>query len=325
MAVARALPALVAAGGIAAGAIPARAAETVLERQPGGVRLWSATAGPVAVPLAISQRPRVAIEAEGGTVVAGTDDASGDLFFLHHSDGATSELPVPEARAGELRAWPVLLSAAGRLEGAVWLEGSSPQDFAIRAASWNGTSWEAVEVVSASRGRPQLAPSATVLGDGTWLAVWAGYDGDDDEIYWSRRADGAWSAPRRLHPGNRVPDILPSVVAQGDGARAAWSFYDGNDYRIAVASWDGSGWRVERTLDGLGAIDADWQRIGDRVFVTYHSVEPEGWNLIEVDADGGLARHSRAAGEVGERPLVTVAGGSGPRLLFPARGGREHR
>ncbi len=320
-----ALYALVAAGWIATATGPAGAAEVALEPEPGGVRLWSSPERSIEVPLGPSRSPRVAIEAEGGFVVAGTDEATGELFFLHRSDGPPSELPVPGARTGELRSWPVLVSEAGRLEGAVWLEGSGPQDFSIRAAAWNGASWEAVEIVAASRGRPQLAPSATVLDDGSWLAVWAGYDGDDDEIYWSRRSGGVWSAPRRLHPGNRVPDILPSVVAQGGGARAAWSFFDGEDYRVAIASWDGGGWSVERTLRGRGAIDAGWQRIGERVFVTYHSVVPEGWNLVEVSAEGGIAHQSRAAGEVAERPLVAVTGGSEPRLVFPARAGRVRR
>lgn len=318
------ITALVLLTGLALGWAGARVGEAqiVLDRQPNRVRLWLSEGSSLDVPLARSFEARVAVRAEAGHIVGGMDGASGELFFLHHADGSTRELPVPASRSGGGRTWPVLLASADRLEGAIWLEGTDPQDLAIRSASWNGTSWEAVEVVSPSRGLPQLAVSATVLSDGSWLAVWAGYDGSDDEIYWSRRVYGAWSPPRPLHPGNRVPDILPSVIAHGDGARAAWSFYDGNDYRVRTAEWDGTAWQVGGPLAGLGAVDAGWQRIDERVFVTYHSVEPEAWSLVEIDTAGTVVPISTRVGDSSERPLVAAAAGSRPRLVFPSRPGR---
>jgi hypothetical protein len=300
-------------------------AQLVLERQSDGVLLWSSATSSVQVPLTTAMRPRMAVEAEGGQIVAGTDDTTGELFFLHRADGSTRELPVPSSRTGALRTWPVLVTTNDRLDGALWLEGTSQQDFAIRAASWNGTSWERTELVAPSRGLPQLAVSATVLSDGSWLAVWAGYDGEDDEIYWSRRFDSDWSRPQRLHPGNRVPDILPSVIARGDRASVAWSFFDGNDYRVRTATWDGSAWQVEGTHEGLGAVDAGWQRVGERVFATYHSVEPEAWALIEVDDSGVVVHRSTVSGDVNDRPLVVAPRGARPRLVFPTRAGRDRR
>ncbi len=299
-------------------------AQLVLEREADGVRLWRSATASERMPLASTQRPHAAVEAEDGQIVAGTNDATGELFFLHRTDGAIHELPVPSSRTGNLRTGPVLVTADERLDGVLWLEGSNQQDFAIRAATWNGTSWERSELVSPSRGRPQLALSATVLSDGSWLAVWAGFDGHDDEIYWTRRIDGDWSRPERIHRGNRVPDILPSVVAHGDRASVAWSFYDGNDYRIRTAVFDGSAWQLAGALEGRGAVDAGWQQLGDRVFVTYHSVELEGWSLVEVDEFGTIVYTTAAGGEVADRPLVVAPGAGRPRLVFPTTG-RERR
>lgn len=301
----------------------ARAEAPLVQQRTNAARLWSSADAAVDVPLGAYRSARVAIGAEGGFVVAGTDGTTGDLFFLHHADGSTMEMPLPTEHADGLRAWPVLLEAGGRLEGALWLEGSGEQDFAIRAAAWNGTSWERVETVTPARGLPQLAVSAAVLDDGSWLAVWAGYDGDDDEIYWSRRKDGDWTSPRQLHRGNRVPDILPSVTAHGAGALAAWSVFDGNDYRVRTATFDGTKWRSSPPLDGLGAIDAGWQRVDGRLFVTYHSVEPEAWTVIELDREGFVVLQKSVAGEVTDRPLVSARDGSAPRLVFPTREGRS--
>lgn len=262
--------------------------------------------------------PRVAVPAEGGHVIAGDDLGTGDLFFVHRFAGQSIDLPTPPSQESVLRSSPVLLTAGDRLEGTAWLEGSSQQDFTVLASVWNGSSWETVEEVSIQETGPQLALSATVLEDGSWLVLWAGYDGTDDDIFWSRRRDGTWSEPRRLHANNQVPDILPTITAHGPNAHAAWSFFDGNDYRTQTARWTGTGWALGATLDGLGSGRAAFENVAGRSFLTYRTVAPEAWNLVEFDLTGAQ-RQTAVANSYSERPLVVLDEGFAPSLSWPWR------
>lgn len=304
-------------------------AQNVLETRTGAVRVWDPSGQTAVVPLAQGWVARTGVAAEGGHVVAGEDLARADLFFVVKDGAGTTELPVPPRADAVERARPVLLTRHGRLDGAVWLEGDAASGLAVVAAAWNGTSWEAVETIAPANGRPQLAPAATALADGTWLVVWAGYDGGDDDIFWSRRRDGVWSSPRRLHGDNRVPDILPALTtdaADTDQALAAWSFYDGNDYRVRAARFAGGRWTVEPSFDGLGADRMLWQESGGRSFVTYRSVVPAGWTAIELAPDGRVL-HQVTVETTDDRPPIVEArsGFDAPRLTWPYAAPRPRR
>ncbi len=293
-------------------------AQVALEIEPGSARIWSHAATSEQVSVSSDRLPLVVVAAEDGYVIAGEDLVSGDLFFLHRAGGRTAELPTPPSQGGLLRSSPVLLTDDNRLEGCAWLEGSNQQDFTVLASAWNGTSWERVESVSIQKTGPQLALSATVLEDGTWLLLWAGFDGTDDDIFWSRRLDGIWSKPRRLHADNRVPDILPTVTATGNSAHAAWSFFDGNDYRIQTARWTGSGWAAGPILTGRGPGQAAFETVAGRSFLTFRTVVPEVWNLVEFDP-AGMQRQTAVASPFTERPLLVLEEGSPASLQWPWR------
>ena len=185
----------------------------------------------------------------------------------------------------------------------------------MRAAEWLGDGWGRVEEVSPQgpaaivRGA-QLALTAAVLPDGDWLLMWAGFDGEDDEILWSRRRTRSWSAPRRLHGDNPVPDIKPTVIATGNGALAAWSVFDDYHYRLRVARLTGDTWSLEPVSGGKGSIDPQALRVADRLLVLHRSVIPNGWTLLELDRDGALLR----------RGFVDEATSYGP-LVFPTASG----
>ncbi|MFQ5528027.1 MAG: hypothetical protein ACE5GX_17440 [Thermoanaerobaculia bacterium] len=293
-------------------------AQIALEVGQGSARIWRSGAEPESLALGRHHKPRFAVAAEGGVVIAGDDQGSGDLFFLYHRNGSTAELPTLPFQTEPLRTAPVLLTDGDRMEGVVWLEGTGQDDFSIRASIWNGSSWEHIEIVSPATGRAQLALASTVLDDGTWLVLWAGYDGTDDDIFWSRRVDGEWTSARRVHADNGVPDVLPTVIAHGDTAHAAWSFFDGADYRVRTARWNGSRWTTGETLDGRGTVKPELETRDGRSFVSYRSVEPEVWNLVELDRSGNT--RARAFVEpYEERPLVVIDSRAQATLSWPWR------
>ncbi|HXT50156.1 MAG TPA: hypothetical protein VN811_03885, partial [Thermoanaerobaculia bacterium] len=148
-------------------------------------------------------------------------------------DGLTPPLPLtlpaPPGRVGAVRAFPVPLLRDGELVGLAWLEGEAADRFAVRAAAWDGGEWSEPQSVAPPGPGSQLALTGTVLADGSWLLAWSAFDGEDDEVVWSlRRGNGRWSAPAPVAAGNAVPDVTPTVRADGDGALLAWTRYDGN-------------------------------------------------------------------------------------------------
>jgi hypothetical protein len=147
--------------------------------------------------------------------------------------------------------------------------------------------------------------------------VWSAFDGQDDEIRWSRRDAAGWSAPARLHPGNRVPDITPVVAATARGAIAAWSRYDGGAYRGRVMRFEvGSGWRDEERLGAAGSVFPFFvtdDALGRPSLVFREGVQG-GWDLFEIGAGGEVRSHTRWNGDARRRPVVRRTGAGATRL-----------
>jgi hypothetical protein len=156
--------------------------------------------------------------------------------------------------------------------------------------------------------------------------VWSAFDGDDDEILWSRRDGASWTAPARLHPDNRVPDITPAVAATAHGAVAAWSRYDDGSYRGRVMRFDAAaGWQDEERVGGAGSVfpffAVDDSASGP-LLVFREGVEGR-WDLIEVGGGGEVRSRTRWTGDPRRRPVVQVGAGGAARLEWIAGGPAE--
>jgi hypothetical protein len=203
------------------------------------------------------------------------------------------------------------------LVGLAWLEGSDSSNLGVRAAVWNGSGFTASEWVARPIDGSQLALSGAVLADGSWLLVWSAFDGEDDEILWSRRDGSSWSTPARLHPGNEVPDITPVVAATARGAIAAWSRYDGGVYRGRVMRFTtSSGWHDEERVGGAGSVFPFF--VADEAASQPSLVFREGvqgrWDLFEIGGAGEVRSHTRWNGEAGSRPVIRRSAAGAGRL-----------
>jgi len=99
-----------------------------------------------------------------------------------------------------------------------------------------------------------LAPSIVLDGSGLPWLVWAGYDGKDDEIFFARWNGSGWSKPARVNEDNEVPDIVPEIGLDADGAPVVgWVGFNGDIYVHRYRVWDGSGWK-ETTGDAAGEL-----------------------------------------------------------------------
>lgn len=218
-------------------------------------------------------------------------DSRQGLTVLSGVGDEVERLSAP-APAAPLAMDPVLLTDRRGLRALVWLEGPAVRRLAVRAVRWNGEGWDPPQTVSPPGPGTQIALSATRLGDGSWMAVWSSFDGQDDEILWSRAVDGRWLAPRPLVANNDVPDITPTLTTTGEGAMVAWSRYDGGAYRTLTATFlvaEGDGWSLPLKVGERGEVFPRFLPAIDdssAPLLALQRTAPKGWSLSELSDDG---------------------------------------
>ena len=89
-------------------------------------------------------------------------------------------------------------------------------------------------------------PSIIIDNKGTpWLA-WAGYDGIDDDIYYTFWNGNAWKTPEKVNTDDDWPDTLPILALNNQGApEVRWSGFNGSKYIRYFSTWDGNRWSQE--------------------------------------------------------------------------------
>jgi hypothetical protein len=261
------------------------------------------TAGPPAV------RARLAAgELQAG--VRASDQGAHLALRMVRTDGSSVELPEPGPRLAASLDEPTPVVTGGELAGLAWLEGATRESYAVRYAPWVGAGWGPVEEVAAPGAGSQLALAALPLADGRILAVWAGYDGQDDEILFALRpAAGPWSAPARVARDNDVPDITPALAATPGpdaGALVAWSRYDGGQYRVTVARFDGERFRGARVIGEPGTLEPGFLPPGPNGAprLLYRHARPPGWTVADLDRSGAPGQAWYAATSDPARPTA---------------------
>jgi hypothetical protein len=247
----------------------------------------------------------------GGWLVAGEIETAGisDLYLLRSEDGVLGPFPAPANEAADpLRGGPMPLVEQGRLVGLAWLSGAGVRRTAVYASGWSGLDWSQPELVGPVGPGTQIAVDGAVLADGSWLLVWAAWDGGDDEILWSRRAGGRWSVPAPLHPPNDVPDITPALVATGRGALAAWNAYDGETYRVRLAAFEDPGWRQLDLAGPAGSVRPGLTPREGGALLLFRTVAPPSWTVYELDDRGAPLRRATVETETPLRPGLTRVG-----------------
>jgi hypothetical protein len=227
-----------------------------------------------------------------------------DLLIVQDRAGEIELLGLPPDRRGRYRVQAVALVDDGHLAGVAWIEGDQQDVFEVMAAVWDGANFGSPEIVSPAGPGAQLALQGAVLEDGSWLLVWAAVDGEDDEILWSVRRQESWRTPSRIHRDNSVPDITPALVAIDGGALAAWSWFDGNDYRLREARFDGESWSEPQVFGEKGSLEPGYTVHGDIPRLLYKTIEPPSWTVVELDRMGARTRRAVWSGDIDDRPLV---------------------
>ncbi len=260
----------------------------------------------VELPLPKASRISDFRSAAGEWLVAAVSRVTGEpaLELLKGRGAEVEILPSPgHDPAAELREPIFVAGRQGGFEALVWLAGDAHNKMAVKASRWVAGGWAAPETISPPGAGTQIALATAVLDDGTWLVVWAAFDGTDDEILWSRFADGVWSQPRPIAEDNAVPDVTPSLFTTAGGALAAWSRFDGNDYRVNVARFDGQSWSAPAVTGPAGSTEPAFSD-AETPYLIYHHAHPTGWAVMELDATGGVVREATLQIVAPQRPVL---------------------
>ncbi len=236
-----------------------------------------------------------------GTTV---DEAGRPRMVSFEGSGAgVRSLTSPNVTGAHL-ALPRLTTTTDGLGVLAWLEGESRETMAVRAAVWGADGWSnAIEVAPA--GGSQLALAATGLADGSALLAWSWFDGNDDEVVWSRYNGTRWSPRRRTADDNNVPDITPNVLKRPDGAWLVWSRYDGNDYRVNMAQLTSGAWTPAKVIGGAGSLFPSLIDSNGSALMVYATAVPRTWSVMELGTDGAPGRRASVERTTKERPIVT--------------------
>ncbi len=131
-----------------------------------------------------------------------------------------------------------------------WAQRVADRDFVFVKNLRSGKNWIINKDFSSSASTPKIIAGKDQK---IWL-FWAGQDKGRDEIFVSDFEGMAWSKPHKLNRENRFPHLSPSAALDGNGLPwVVWSAYDGTDYEIYCARWDGRAWsREEKITDNDG-------------------------------------------------------------------------
>ncbi len=206
------------------------------------------------------------------------------------------------------------------LQAVMWLEGTEVRTSEVRYALRRGNAWSEPQTLSPRGAGTQTALTVASLDDGSWLALWTAFDGNDSEVLWSRFQEGSWSTPATLDVDNRVPDITPQVLAVDGGALAAWSRYDGQDYRLMVARFDTTKsrttdsnntdskttvgpWSAPQRLGAPGTVYPQWTAAAQPL-LAFRQAVPAGWTLLKLDLDGKALAQTHTPSRQQEAPIL---------------------
>lgn len=320
--VAGAPPTAVAAVG-AVGAVGSSGPSVALLSTAEGIEIASSDGARTEITLDAGARFDRAQALDDGWIAAGV--RSGKALLLLRARRAAGEEPermVVPAAGGALVATPAPIVVDGRLVGMTWLAGDAPRQLAVRYAAWLGDGWGPSETVAAPGPGSQLAAAGAALPDGSILVVWSAFDGEDDEILWSLRSGGSWSAAARVAADNAVPDITPALALDDGRPLAVWSRFDGKGYSLVLSRFASGSWSEPTPVAPTGSLFPRLRTSAEGLLVVYRDVPASGWSVVRLDRQ--LRPAARATIETsGEEEPVLVGVDRETVRLIPGPGRQE--
>lgn len=175
---------------------------------------------------------------------------SDHIFYSALSEGKWSP-KVKISDGNENNVKPAIITDKNGTTWIVWTSiDSREQTSQLMFSRLDDETWSVPETIETGLSTNTAASLASDQDDVVWL-VWAGYDGQDDDIYFSRWRENQWDAPEIVNEDNANPDLLPVVgVEKGGNIWVIWTGFDGESYRSYKSRWNGDVWDApEKSAD----------------------------------------------------------------------------
>jgi lysophospholipase L1-like esterase len=255
----------------------------------------------------------------------GPDEIDSEIYFAFW-DGRGWSVPqlVTSASGGHA---PVITFDGLGGGWLVWNEGGD-----LFYSCRDGDSWRPKREIDTSPSTRDRSPSLAVDSQGVLWLAWSGFDGTDEEIFFSRWGQGGWEKAQRVSRDDASPDLYdgsPHLAMGGDDR--PWLVWVGDrgglDDEIFYSRWEGDGWSEEGlvstddsssdlmptlAIDGRGRPWVAWRGEYDgKSGVLYSRWEGEGWSPESlVDMPSALLG--------GDEPALAIGPRGEPRLAWTA-------
>lgn len=123
----------------------------------------------------------------------------------------------------------------------------------VKHAVFDGAKWSEPELIPTL---PAVSGAPFVVADdnGVVWVVFAGNDGEDDDIYCTRMVNGTWTVYQRVNAKNEVPDIHPFIEITTDKkVVVSWQGYRDAGYVTLQSMWKDGAWQAETVVQEAAA------------------------------------------------------------------------
>jgi hypothetical protein len=178
--------------------------------------------------------------------------SDGLRYEIYHSSGKGDDWQAPQKltnnNANNLH--PDFVIAPNGTHWIFW-SAVQPDGIAIEyLVGEDGNKWSSEPIKLATDHSSAITPSALAAHDGVIWLVWAGNDGEQDEIYYSRFANSAWQKPMLINAANETPDIKPKIALNEQGSiEVRWQGFRDEKYTTLVSTYTTNGWSPEREAE----------------------------------------------------------------------------
>lgn len=199
--------------------------------------------------------PQIAITASGDAVAVWvqTNGSSYNTILANRYTVGTGwglAIPIDTDTIGYASDPQIAMDANGNAI-AVWSK-SDGTHFNIVANRYTGTGWGTATLIEADNVGSAFIPQIAMDSNGNALAVWAQYDGQNNNIVSNRYATGTgWGTPTLIETSNAGYAVAPQIAFDAGGnALAVWSQSDGTRYNILSNRYThGTGWGTAALIE----------------------------------------------------------------------------
>jgi hypothetical protein len=214
---------------------------------------WSTTATVIpGQPAQYGYSPQIDFDHNGNALAVWyQSDGSNNQIYYARYDGftwSTTATIIPGQPAQDGYSPQIAFDHNGNAL-AVWSQYNG-SNYKIDYARYDGATWSTPTIIPGQPAQFGYSPQIDFDNNGNALAVWVQNNSGKYQIYYAHYDDSTWSTPATVIPGQPAQNgNSPQIAFDHNGnALAVWSQYNGSNYKIDYARYDGSTWSTTATV-----------------------------------------------------------------------------